>query len=74
MLCMDVLSACMSVYYMQAWYLWRSEEDTGFFRTGVTEGCKLPRGLWEPNLGTLQEQQVTLITEPSLYAQEDDFS
>lgn len=63
----------MYVQHMCAWYLWRSEEGIGFFRIVVTDGCKRPCGLWEPNLGTLKEQQVILTTEPSLYAQ-DDFS
>lgn len=36
----------------------------GFLGTRVTDGCELP---WELNLGLLQQQQVLLPTELSLY-------
>jgi hypothetical protein len=31
---------------------------------GVIDGCEPPGGCWEPNLGSLQEQQVLLTSEP----------
>lgn len=35
---MNNLPTFMSVYHMHAWYHGRSEESTGFFGTGVTNG------------------------------------
>ena len=35
---MSVLPACMSVYYMCAWYQWRPEEGIRSIGTGVTDG------------------------------------
>jgi hypothetical protein len=35
-------------------------------RTVVMDGCEVPCGCWEPNAGSLQEQPVLLITEPSV--------
>ena len=34
--------------------------------TGDTDGFEPSCGLWKPNLGPYQKQQVYLITEPSL--------
>ena len=34
--------------------------------TGAMDGCGPPRGPWESNLGSLQEQQELLTTEQSL--------
>lgn len=34
--------------------------------TPKVDGCELPRGSWELNLGPLQKQQVLLTTELSL--------
>jgi hypothetical protein len=34
--------------------------------TGVMNHCELLPGCWKLNLGPLQEQQVLLVTEPSL--------
>lgn len=36
----------------------------------LTDGCKLPCGYWELDLGPLQEQEVLLAAEPSLRAGE----
>lgn len=36
-------------------------------RCGVTNGCELSRGCWEPNLCPLQEQ-LLLTHEPSIQA------
>jgi hypothetical protein len=33
--------------------------------TGVTDGCELPCGFWEPNSGLLHEQERFLIVQPS---------
>lgn len=33
--------------------------------SGVTDGCEVPCGFWELNLGSLQEQSVLLASEPS---------
>ena len=34
--------------------------------TGITGSCELPHGCWKLNWGPLEEQPVTLTTEPSL--------
>lgn len=41
-------------------YPWRSEKDTRFPGTRVTNGCDLPYGYWYLNLGPLKEQPVYL--------------
>lgn len=38
--CMNGLIACMSVYHLCAWSLWRSQEGTRSLGTGVTGGCE----------------------------------
>ena len=32
----------------------------------MTDGCEPPRGCWDMNSGSLEEQSVLLTTEPSL--------
>ena len=44
----------------------RPEEGIRSPWTGVTDGCQLPRGCWELNLCLLEEQLVSLTTDPSL--------
>lgn len=34
----------------------RPEEDDRSSRTGIKDGCELPGGFWELNLGPLEEQ------------------
>lgn len=53
----------MFVHHMWA-YPQKSEEDTGSPRTGVLDGCELPSGCWEPDLGPQKEQQVLLTAAP----------
>jgi hypothetical protein len=43
-----------------------ARRDVRSLRTEVTGGCDLSPLFWQPNLGSLQEQQVFLTTEPSL--------
>ena len=60
------LSVCLNVYLVHFWCsLWLGN-GTGSPGIGVTDGCGSSCGLWEPNLGPLQKQQVLLITEPFL--------
>ena len=33
--------------------------------SGMTDGCKLPHGCWELNLGPLEEQPVLLMIIPT---------
>ena len=40
--------------------------STEYPGTGVTDRCEPPHGCLELNQGLLEEQQVLLITEPSL--------
>jgi hypothetical protein len=63
-MCMGVLSACLSLYYMYTYCLWKPEEGIGSSRTGVTDGYELPCGSWELNPGSLEEQTVLLTAEP----------
>ena len=35
----------------------------------LMDGCELPCGCWEPNLGPLQEQQVLITAESTLQPQ-----
>lgn len=45
-----------------------SEDNmAGFSASGVTACCELLCGRWEPNPGSLGEQQVHLITKQSLW-------
>ena len=39
------------------------EEGVGFPRTGATDSCELPYGLWELNPGPLEKQSVLLTAE-----------
>lgn len=36
-MCMNSLSASMSMTHLCAWYPWKPEESTGCLRTGVTD-------------------------------------
>ena len=56
-MCLNVLPACMSVYYVHACCLWASEEDVRAPGTGVTGGCNLPCRCWELNTETLWKEQ-----------------
>lgn len=60
---MNVLSACMPVLL---WEPHRPEESIVFLTTGVTDGCGLPHGCWELNLGPLKEQPMPLTAGLSL--------
>lgn len=59
---LGVLPACMSSYHMHAVF----SEAIGLPETEVTDGYKSLWECWEMNQGTLEEQLVFLITEPSL--------
>lgn len=59
----SIFPACVSVHYLHAWFPQRLEED---LRIPGTVGCELLCGFWEPNLGSLEEHQTLLTTEPSL--------
>lgn len=61
--CVSVLPARMSVRHVHACCSQKPEEDIRFLRTGVIDGCYLPGGRWEHNLGPLQEQTVCLAAE-----------
>ena len=62
---MSALSASLCTTDMQ--YLWRPEEGIISEDTGVTEGCELPCGCSELNLGPLEEQPVLLTDKPTFY-------
>lgn len=56
---------CMYVYHMYAQCPQRSEECVRSLGTGGTDGCESSFGCWELSLGLLEEQPMTLTTEPS---------
>jgi hypothetical protein len=59
------LPVCICIYYMHAWCPWRSEEGVRCPGTEIIiDGCKLPCGCWELNLGPLSP--VLLASEPFL--------
>lgn len=43
-ICMNVLLACIYVYYVYAWCMWRTKEGTRSLENGITGGCE---PLWE---------------------------
>lgn len=48
--------------------LQRSEEGIGYCRTGVRNGCKLPRGCWKPNPSPLKEQVLFFVFNKCIYS------
>lgn len=54
----------MSVCCVHIWHSQSLEEDLGTPGAGATGGSE-PRECWEPNPGSLEEEQVLLTTEPS---------
>lgn len=56
-MCMGTLSACMSLYHMHTWYLWKPEpvRSPG---AKVTGGCKLAMKIWSS-----EELPVLVTTE-----------
>lgn len=63
---MFFFSAHKSVHRVLAWCLQKPEEGIGSPETEVMVGCELPCAFWELNLAPLEEQSVSLTTEPSL--------
>lgn len=43
-MCMYVLSVCICVHHMCAWYLWKSEKNGGFLGTRVMNDYEIPCG------------------------------
>lgn len=56
----------MHVYSVGSRYPQRAEEGTEFPGAEIYVDGEPPCGCWEPNTGTLEEQQVLLTTEPHL--------
>jgi hypothetical protein len=42
-MCVGILSACMSVHCVHAWFPWRPEEGTKSSGSEVMDICELPR-------------------------------
>ena len=40
--------------------------------SGMTDGCKLPHGCWELNLGPLEEQPVLLMINSETHTHPED--
>lgn len=55
----DILSACIYLYHVHAWYSRQPAEVIVLSGTRVTNGYDLPYGFWESNLNPL----VLLTTE-----------
>lgn len=71
-MCIDVLIAYMSVYYMYTWYLWKSESSTRFHETGSRWLWAAALGhhvswYWESNVGPLKELLTVETTYNSLF-------
>lgn len=58
-----VLSACVSVHHMYAWYLASSKGSPGM---EATDGYKLKQGCWELNPGPLSPQRTKISCCPEL--------
>lgn len=58
----------MHVYVMCVQYLQRPGKDIRSPVAGVTEGCELQCGCWEPNLGPLEEWLILLMADPMILA------
>lgn len=67
--CMGLLCTRMSVHHVSACIPQRPQEGIGSPGTGITEGCKMPCGCSESNLGLLEKQPVFLTAWPSLQPQ-----
>lgn len=61
--------ACIPVYYIHAWYLWKPEEGVRSPGTGVTIVCEPACQGWELNLGPQHEQPMLLTMVPFLQPQ-----
>lgn len=42
---MNVLSTCLFLYHVCAWYVWR--EVVGSLGTGFADSCESPYGCWD---------------------------
>lgn len=61
---MHVWPTC-NMYHTHGWCLQRPRKGIRYPGTGVTKGCELLCGCWDPYLNPLQEQQVFLTSEPT---------
>lgn len=50
----------MAMHHMHAWYPGKLEKDVVSLGTAATDSCELSCGLWDLNLGPLEEQSVLL--------------
>lgn len=73
-LCVCYSSGVGRIFCLNVWllyihgssYLWRSEQDFRFIRTGVRSDCRPLCGCWKLNSGALEEQPVLLTWTFSL--------
>jgi hypothetical protein len=64
---------CVPVHRVHAECRWRPEEDIRSLGTGThTDGCELPCGYGESNVGSLEEQSV-LLTSSHLSSPHNEF-
>lgn len=68
-MCMAVLAAYMSVFYLGVWGLRIPEEGIRSPGCELLDICELPCGCCKSNLGPLDEQAVLFTTELFLQAQ-----
>lgn len=66
---MNALPLCMCVHLCVSLVPAEANGEVKSLRTRVTESCELLCGCWEWNLEPLQEQQMHLITEPSIQSE-----
>ena len=60
---MTLLLSCMYIHHVHTWCLQKPEQTIRGPQTGVIDGCELPYGCLEPNLGPFQVQEVPLTPE-----------
>lgn len=53
---MNVLFVCISVHHVHACSAHKGAEAVRCSRTRVADGCELPYGFWQLNLGSLEDQ------------------
>lgn len=62
---MNVLPICMCTVHVQAWYLWWSQELSGYLKLGLHMVVNYHVGAENQNMISLQDWQILLTAEPS---------
>lgn len=62
---MNVLPICMCTVHVQAWYLWWSQELSGYLKLGLHMVVNYHVGAENQNMISLRDWQILLTAEPS---------